>query len=972
MKPDVTSVDQIRPTEDRTASHLSGSVPQSGRSSSSEGYSSFPSSSSTGLFKSQSKIDPTVAVSAGPTEIIESPATTQTITMERGPVFERFPTTTPEILPTRYMPPFTASLVFPSKPYDGVGPVYAIAGGRDARQGVQMESAVFQRTPSGRYHFVDAQHESSGTRSGSSMNSQSTSFSSSGPQRVEDKGSASGGGGAVRVNQAVVNMPERPGATNDFVPTTYVDRQALLMDSNGKQATSVDAYRHRGQNSSPQSSEQNRFQTSENKTVDPTRSPNSSPNDPDAYGRPSQLRFASMSVISNTYFRKPGTNVQDPKKTEVKSGQRSRRTRDSRSSDANPSPMPSTSLSPASPTAMIRPMQSVHPAPAESTSLSSKPLGSVYPGYLATGRVTPMPSAENRSALGARSFGAAPRNNPSISHPGAPRYGPPASSQPGYSMPYQLNNNFAPGTVGIGHPSPVRSKRISFSDEHFIPTHDTLYQLDGYGAYYHHSSRYDPERSPSHLKPNAPRPLRRRVSGESADESLSRPLVYQQRLAPSTTANVVLPQGNTQSMAHRRYAPSPDNFHRQDVMRQSLSGFQSPSIPQNPLHHSVPSRNDPSAASDSAQRPPSASSRFPQGYAHVPTYSTVSASAVVTTSANVTTYSNVSAHQNVSVSPNVSTYPTVSISPNYSTYPTVSVSPNASTYPTVSISSNVSTYPTVSISPNVSTYPTVSISPNVSTYPTVSISPNYSTYPTVSISPNYSTYPTVSISSNVSTYPNVSPYTNVSAYPNVPTYPDASIYQSQSTSPSAREANASADAAISLSVLDVDISSPGVPLSQSLLSPSSSSPRNADASPSAASSTSRDSLSPVTSIPPHVTGIPPPVTEFPSLLSGSETNVPVPSQKYLDSNLDVISAQDESGGDSEPPLEGEPDPIPLYTPTLLASKRSNLKRMGAASRTSNRVTFDPLVLLLDACLEGELDTVMRTARKVSGLHSVSI
>lgn len=45
-------------------------------------------------------------------------------------------------------------------------------------------------------------------------------------------------------------------------------------------------------------------------------------------------------------------------------------------------------------------------------------------------------------------------------------------------------------------------------------------------------------------------------------------------------------------------------------------------------------------------------------------------------------------------------------------------------------------------------------------------------------------------------------------------------------------------------------------------------------------------------------------------------------------------------------------------------KKGNLKSSGEKQSLSRRVSFDPLALLLDASLEGELELVIRTASQV--------
>lgn len=50
---------------------------------------------------------------------------------------------------------------------------------------------------------------------------------------------------------------------------------------------------------------------------------------------------------------------------------------------------------------------------------------------------------------------------------------------------------------------------------------------------------------------------------------------------------------------------------------------------------------------------------------------------------------------------------------------------------------------------------------------------------------------------------------------------------------------------------------------------------------------------------------------------------------------------------------------------LVVRKKGNLKESGGSIGHKRRVSFDPLALLLDASLEGELELVMRTAEQVS-------
>ena len=84
-------------------------------------------------------------------------------------------------------------------------------------------------------------------------------------------------------------------------------------------------------------------------------------------------------------------------------------------------------------------------------------------------------------------------------------------------------------------------------------------------------------------------------------------------------------------------------------------------------------------------------------------------------------------------------------------------------------------------------------------------------------------------------------------------------------------------------------------------------------------------------------------------------------------SLDVIAAEfneteaDTSSDDASSdivPLEGEPDPVPVVH-TLVSKQKQN-----SGSRALQRVSFSPLALLLDASLEGDLELVMNTAKKV--------
>lgn len=79
------------------------------------------------------------------------------------------------------------------------------------------------------------------------------------------------------------------------------------------------------------------------------------------------------------------------------------------------------------------------------------------------------------------------------------------------------------------------------------------------------------------------------------------------------------------------------------------------------------------------------------------------------------------------------------------------------------------------------------------------------------------------------------------------------------------------------------------------------------------------------------------------------------------SSVDTGSSEVETDDASSDivPLEGEPDPLPIvHTLTTKQKQKDGLK-------TLQRVSFSPLALLLDASLEGDLELVVNTAKKVS-------
>ena len=75
------------------------------------------------------------------------------------------------------------------------------------------------------------------------------------------------------------------------------------------------------------------------------------------------------------------------------------------------------------------------------------------------------------------------------------------------------------------------------------------------------------------------------------------------------------------------------------------------------------------------------------------------------------------------------------------------------------------------------------------------------------------------------------------------------------------------------------------------------------------------------------------------------------------SEVEADASFDDASSDIVP-LEGEPDPLPVVQTLVTKQKRRDgLKNL-------QRVSFSPLALLLDASLEGDLELVMNTAKKV--------
>ena len=64
-----------------------------------------------------------------------------------------------------------------------------------------------------------------------------------------------------------------------------------------------------------------------------------------------------------------------------------------------------------------------------------------------------------------------------------------------------------------------------------------------------------------------------------------------------------------------------------------------------------------------------------------------------------------------------------------------------------------------------------------------------------------------------------------------------------------------------------------------------------------------------------------------------------------------------------------PAPLPKNPAPLPQRVRKGIVKRSGNTRHSRRVSFDPLALLLDASLEGELDLVIRTASEVRNFLS---
>ena len=87
------------------------------------------------------------------------------------------------------------------------------------------------------------------------------------------------------------------------------------------------------------------------------------------------------------------------------------------------------------------------------------------------------------------------------------------------------------------------------------------------------------------------------------------------------------------------------------------------------------------------------------------------------------------------------------------------------------------------------------------------------------------------------------------------------------------------------------------------------------------------------------------------------------NQEPSNKTVDVVSPHGNGEPMSAKQAQPRSQPIKENKPAAIRRKKTNLKSKDSV-RSSRRVSFDPLALLLDASLEGELDLVMRTAQEV--------
>ena len=98
----------------------------------------------------------------------------------------------------------------------------------------------------------------------------------------------------------------------------------------------------------------------------------------------------------------------------------------------------------------------------------------------------------------------------------------------------------------------------------------------------------------------------------------------------------------------------------------------------------------------------------------------------------------------------------------------------------------------------------------------------------------------------------------------------------------------------------------------------------------------------------------------------------IPETVLLDSKGNIVEVNDNIKGisnEKEDSSESEQSSVTVEVKSDGVKKKSNLKN-GNGKKNGNRVSFDPLALLLDASLEGELELVKRCATQVRGFGSI--
>ena len=100
---------------------------------------------------------------------------------------------------------------------------------------------------------------------------------------------------------------------------------------------------------------------------------------------------------------------------------------------------------------------------------------------------------------------------------------------------------------------------------------------------------------------------------------------------------------------------------------------------------------------------------------------------------------------------------------------------------------------------------------------------------------------------------------------------------------------------------------------------------------------------------------------IPGSFSGGSTTLQDTMKATAESSSGGTPSPSEKSGQETKKSEATKESVPV----AIRRKKSNLK--GKELKSSRRVSFDPLALLLDASLEGELELVKVTARQVGGL-----